>query len=127
MFEPKRDQPLAIALSSLAGFADAVGFLWLGGIFISFMTGNSTRMGTELGGPDWSQAVVPVGVLGVFVAGVVVATIVRRSVRRGRLVIMLLVTGLLSVAAVLAGGGSYGCCPGGSHPRHGGGEHGVRA
>jgi len=39
---------LAIGLSGLAGFVDALGFLNLGGFFVSFMTGNTTRLGIEL-------------------------------------------------------------------------------
>ncbi len=35
---------LAACLSALAGFVDAVGFMYLGGYFISFMSGNSTRL-----------------------------------------------------------------------------------
>ncbi|MFJ5369898.1 DUF1275 family protein, partial [Bosea sp. CER48] len=36
---------LAFCLSGLAGFVDALGFLSLGGFFVSFMTGNTTRLG----------------------------------------------------------------------------------
>ncbi|CAN7386225.1 YoaK family protein [Bosea sp. LjRoot90] len=39
---------LAIGLSGLAGFVDALGFLNIGGFFVSFMTGNTTRLGIEL-------------------------------------------------------------------------------
>ena len=39
---------LAIALAAQAGFIDALGFLKLGGLFVSFMSGNSTRLGVGL-------------------------------------------------------------------------------
>lgn len=35
---------LAMCLAMLAGFVDAVGFLKSGGLFVSFMSGNSTRL-----------------------------------------------------------------------------------
>ncbi len=105
MFNPNRDQPLAMCLAALAGFTDAVGYLWLGGIFISFMTGNSTRLGTELGGPDWSQAIVPVAVLTMFVGGVILATMLRRRLRRGRTSAMGMVTLLLLASSVLQAAG----------------------
>lgn len=37
-------QRLAFCLAGLAGFVDAIGFLGSGGLFVSFMSGNSTRM-----------------------------------------------------------------------------------
>ena len=40
----KGERLLAIGLAALAGFVDALGFLSMGGLFVSFMSGNSTRM-----------------------------------------------------------------------------------
>ena len=48
MLDSSRNIALACALSALAGFVDAIGFLHLGGLFVSFMSGNSTRMGVCL-------------------------------------------------------------------------------
>lgn len=39
-----RLQRLAFCLAGLAGYVDAIGFLGSGGLFVSFMSGNSTRM-----------------------------------------------------------------------------------
>ena len=39
---------MAVALSLLAGFVDALGFMHLGGYFVSFMSGNSTQMAAVL-------------------------------------------------------------------------------
>ncbi|WP_158746750.1 YoaK family protein [Acidisphaera sp. L21] len=101
MFRPRRDQPLAIFLAGLAGYVDAIGFLWLGGVFISFMSGNSTQMGVELSSPDWAHAAVPLGIVGLFVVGVILATLLRRVVRGGRAAVMTLVTALLTMAGAL--------------------------
>jgi len=44
---------LAACLSCLAGYVDAIGFIKTGGFFVSFMSGNSTRVGVGLAaGPD---------------------------------------------------------------------------
>ena len=39
---------LAVCLSALAGYVDATGFIRLGGFFVSFMSGNSTRLAVGL-------------------------------------------------------------------------------
>ncbi|MFX6760099.1 DUF1275 family protein, partial [Acinetobacter baumannii] len=48
MPESCRNILLACALSGLAGFVDGIGFLHLGGLFVSFMSGNSTHLGVSL-------------------------------------------------------------------------------
>lgn len=59
----------AMALAAMAGFVDAVGFLSAGGYFVSFMSGNTTRLGVELG-TDPLRAATPLLLIGGFVAGV---------------------------------------------------------
>jgi uncharacterized membrane protein YoaK (UPF0700 family) len=65
---------LAAGLSGMAGYVDAIGFLKLGGLFVSFMSGNSTQLavGAVLDPPMAAMA----GrlVLG-FVGGVVAGTL----------------------------------------------------
>lgn len=64
---------LAIGLAVLAGFVDALGFLKLGGMFVSFMSGNSTRMAVGVAIP--AQGSLFVGALiAAFVLGVMVGT-----------------------------------------------------
>ncbi len=101
----RRQRLLAIAMAALAGFVDALGYLKLRGFFVSFMSGNSTRMSIGLAS-DRSAAIVGGALVALFVAGVVVGTIVARMVGARRpVVVLLLVAVLLAVAAVLASAG----------------------
>ena len=52
----RADLTLAVVLVALAGFVDAVGFLVLGGLFVSFMSGNSTQFAIGTGRMDWMSA-----------------------------------------------------------------------
>ncbi|MDN6386563.1 MAG: DUF1275 family protein, partial [Corynebacterium sp.] len=36
------ERVLAMCLSAVAGYADSIGFMFYGGVFLSFMSGNST-------------------------------------------------------------------------------------
>jgi uncharacterized membrane protein YoaK (UPF0700 family) len=47
MLDSRRNVALACALSALAGYVDGIGLSHLGGLFVSFMSGNSTRMGVS--------------------------------------------------------------------------------
>lgn len=49
---------LAIGLAGLAGFVDGVGFLSAGGYFVSFMSGNTTRLAVDLA-TDPASALLP--------------------------------------------------------------------
>lgn len=69
MLSSKRNVALACALSGLAGFVDGIGFLHLGGLFVSFMSGNSTRLGVSIAEMDWSAVREAIGLIVVFVAG----------------------------------------------------------
>jgi uncharacterized membrane protein YoaK (UPF0700 family) len=88
-------------MAVLAGFVDAVGFLRIGGLFVSFMSGNSTQLAVEVadGGGWWRMAAALI--LG-FVAGVMVAAIMaERLGRRAPVVMILLCTALLAWAGLL--------------------------
>lgn len=72
----RRPIALAVALSALAGYVDATGFLATRGFFVSFMSGNSTRLGIGLGQGRFGYAAEAAGVILSFVTGVVVGTLV---------------------------------------------------
>jgi len=93
-----RAKLLAASFSAVAGFVDVVGFLMTGGFFVSFMSGNSTRLGVGLAGGNWT-AVVAGGLILTFVLGVVVGASVGRLARASKEpAILAVVTGLLTVS-----------------------------
>lgn len=101
------EQLLAVALTVLAGFVDSVGFLYLGGVFLSFMSGNTTRFATAAVEGDGNLAVLAGSCLGLFLGGVVLGALVHRLARirwdltRGREAVMATVTALFGLSALL--------------------------
>jgi uncharacterized membrane protein YoaK (UPF0700 family) len=90
---------MAVGLSFLAGFVDALGFLHLGNYFVAFMSGNSTSMAVGL--PDGlAGAVMPAGIIGLFVAGVMAGTVMEQRLSSSRGLVVL--AALLGVASGLA-------------------------
>jgi uncharacterized membrane protein YoaK (UPF0700 family) len=90
---------LALALAGLGGFVDAVGFISAGGYFVSFMSGNSTRLGVALGIHP-ADALVPAGLILGFLAGVVGgALIAMRAGSQRKPAVLALVSALLLVSA----------------------------
>jgi uncharacterized membrane protein YoaK (UPF0700 family) len=69
MLDSGRNTALACALSALAGYVDAIGFLHLGGLYVSFMSGNSTRMGVSLAEGHLQAAAQAFGLIALFVLG----------------------------------------------------------
>src|ERR1700744_147166 len=95
----RRAKLLAVGLSALAGFVDATGFLKLGGFFVSFMSGNTTRFAVGLV-RNTNSAAVAGGLIGIFVLGVILATLTGRFVGKRRpAIILALVSVLLALAA----------------------------
>ena len=95
----RREIGLAACLSGVAGFVDAIGFLKLGGFFVSFMSGNSTRLGVGLGEVALRQVGLAGALIGLFVAGVIAGALVARLAATGRGPVLALVAALLIAAA----------------------------
>ncbi len=100
-----RTRRLAAALSFLAGYVDAVGYLTLGGFFVSFMSGNSTRLavGVTERAPT---AVIAFGLITVFVVGVAAGTWVARRATRPQGVVIGCVACMVGLAALMSADGS---------------------
>ena len=60
---------LAIAAAGLAGFVDAAGYLSANSYFVSFMSGNTTRLGVDIAQRP-AHAWVPAALIAGFVLGV---------------------------------------------------------
>lgn len=95
---------LAACYSALAGFVDALGFLYLGGFFVSFMSGNSTRLAVGLS-TNLADASVASALIASFVTGVMLGSLFgRRFTALRHATIMALIAALLTLAAILATG-----------------------
>lgn len=90
---------LAYGLAALAGFIDAVGFLNLGGLFVSFMSGNSTRLAVGVGGKA-AGSLLAGTLIASFVGGVVVGAVIGRLAGAWRTQAVL---GLVVLELALAG------------------------
>lgn len=105
----RRAWTLAACLSALAGYVDAIGFLEIDGFFVSFMSGNSTRLAVGLA--RHTPAVpIAAGLIACFVGGVVVATLAGRRAGDARQPAVLFGVGLVLALVALAGSGLSGAC-----------------
>lgn len=81
IFQSRASLVLAMSLAALAGFTDAVGFRTLNGLFVSFMSGNSTRLAVNISQPQQLlMDLIPLGLIIVFVMGVMAGAIVRHKI-----------------------------------------------
>ncbi|HRQ61269.1 MAG TPA: YoaK family protein [Alphaproteobacteria bacterium] len=105
LFHDPLSRKLAIGLAVLAGFIDALGYLSLGGIFISFMSGNSTRFAADFSsGADWRAALIPLGIIALFVIGVMAGRAVRHFFpRKPSTAVMVFISLALTSAGLLHG------------------------
>ncbi|MBE7186026.1 MAG: DUF1275 domain-containing protein [Methylobacterium mesophilicum] len=98
----KRHWGLAACLAALAGYVDAIGFLKLGGLFVSFMSGNSTRLAVGLAGNPL-EAATAAGLIACFVGGVVAGSLLAAATGTARkAAVLALVAVLLGCATYLA-------------------------
>ena len=101
MLDSHRNIALACALSALAGYVDGIGFLHLGGLFVSFMSGNSTRMGVSLADGDFRPAGQALGLIALFVVGAAAGSlIVLGRSTYSQCQVLLVEGGLLAAAAI---------------------------
>ena len=91
---------LVASLSVLAGMTDAIGFLATGD-FVSFMSGNTTRMAVAIGEGDMSMAIRLVFAVLAFIAGNALGVLLGRLSGRRALPLLLVIAGLLCTAALL--------------------------
>ncbi|MBV9840140.1 MAG: DUF1275 domain-containing protein [Sphingomonadaceae bacterium] len=106
------DRVAALVLAAIAGCVDAIAWLELGGFFVSFMSGNSTRLGVALGQSQWPLARFAFGLVILFVGGVAAGNLIGERFGTRRAPVLLSIQAvLLAIAAALYGHGRYGYAP----------------
>ena len=111
----RRKRVVAIGLAGAAGMVDAIGFLASGGFFLSFMSGNSTRLAVGLFEQAAYVALVS-ALLASFVAGVTCGSLLGRmkgislaSIARVKLLMLALLLAAAPLAAQ-AGAVTFALC-----------------
>ena len=98
---------LAVALTAVAGFIDAFAFVRFGGLFVSFMSGNSTELAALPSQGRPVQAAAAAGVVVLFVMGAFSGRLIGRAagawMRPALLAIVSTLLTLAAVSAVMAG------------------------
>jgi uncharacterized membrane protein YoaK (UPF0700 family) len=102
MLDSRRNVALACALSALAGYVDGIGFLHLSGLFVAFMSGNSTRMAVGLAAGQWLSAAESLGLIALFVVGAGAGSLIVLGRGANRQPWVLLAVALLLAGAALA-------------------------
>ncbi|GGF49466.1 hypothetical protein GCM10010922_26780 [Microbacterium sorbitolivorans] len=77
----KRGLLLSSCLALIAGFVDAIGFIETGGLFVSFMSGNSTQAGVDVFAGHAHVAILSVYLIVAFVVGVTIAGVAAARTR----------------------------------------------
>jgi len=94
-----RLRAVAHLLAFVAGAVDALGYLMLGGFFVSFMSGNSTRLGVAIGTGQWTQATMAGALITLFVIGVGCGSVAGERAGRWRVPLLLALEAALLLAA----------------------------
>jgi uncharacterized membrane protein YoaK (UPF0700 family) len=89
-----------IALTTVCGFVEVIGFKDAGGIYPAIMTGNTVQLGLSFVQGAWSRFALLGYVIGSFFVGCMIASVIRRHLRRPPLELcimaaVLVVTGLV--------------------------------
>jgi uncharacterized membrane protein YoaK (UPF0700 family) len=94
---------LAGLLAALAGFVDAIGYLHLSGLFVSYMSGNSTQLAVALGQGNLGEAATIAELVALFVLGAAAGQMVAGFTGEWHMTCVLVgVTVLLAISGVLS-------------------------
>ncbi|MBC2681547.1 YoaK family protein [Corynebacterium anserum] len=98
---------LACTFSFISGFVDSIGFLYLGGVFLSFMSGNTTRSATAIVEGNWPLATLAGSCIVLFLIGVVTGAVINRwaarrwDVFRAREAVLFSVSAIFLITSIL--------------------------
>jgi uncharacterized membrane protein YoaK (UPF0700 family) len=115
---PKKERTgllIPLVIAAVAAYVDATGFLLYSGIYLSFMSGNSTRAAVLVARGDWQQLVPVIGVIPTFLLGVTLGTIMHGIFKKQGQSLVFCTAGIaLGVVAALE---IYGPSAGSNDPR----------
>lgn len=102
---PSRQLAIGLLLTALAGYVDVIGFVALGGFYISFMSGNTTQLGQGIaaGLPDIALAGTLIGLF--FLGSVAGASLSILAKASGRIAVLAFI---IAVEALVLGLGMAG-------------------
>lgn len=85
----KRRTMMALFFSFVSGYVDGLGLFVLGDVFLSFMSGNSTRLGIQLVKGDLTQVMKYSSILIAFVGGAFLGDLLVSRIKKERLLVIL--------------------------------------
>jgi uncharacterized membrane protein YoaK (UPF0700 family) len=102
---PKKERAnfwLSLVIAAAAAYVDATGFLLYSGVYLSFMSGNTTRAAVLVGKGDWQQLAPAIGVIPAFVLGAAIGAVIVGIFKKLGQAVVLLTAGIaLAVVAAL--------------------------
>jgi uncharacterized membrane protein YoaK (UPF0700 family) len=98
----RRTFAAAAVLAAFAGYVDGFAFVYLGGYFVSFMSGNTTQASVDLAAGSWIAAGYGFALICSFVVGAMTGTVIPDGRWRAETGILTFVLGTLVIAAAAA-------------------------
>lgn len=95
-----RDVGKVIALSSVCGIVEVIGYQDLGGIYPAIMTGNTVQLGWSLSQQSWARFGLLAFAVGAFFVGCMFASLIRRHLRHPAMELAMM-AGLLVAAGIV--------------------------
>jgi uncharacterized membrane protein YoaK (UPF0700 family) len=91
-----------VALTTVCGFVEVIGYKDAGGIYPAIMTGNTVQLGWSLAQAAWSRFALLAFAIGAFFIGCMIASVIRRHLKRPPLELCIMAV-LLVIAGVVRG------------------------
>lgn len=91
-----------LLMIAVAGFVDALGYLALSGLFVSFMSGNSTQLAVSLASGDWAGVAAAGALIGLFALGAAAGAVIAEASPRWSHATILGLEALLLAGAAIA-------------------------
>lgn len=100
-FHRVREDLSGVLLTAVAGYVDAIGFLTLGHLFVSFMSGNSTQFAVNAVQGKWSDAALAGTIVGLFIGGAMAGRVIAIMLKQRHTPVILFFEAVLLVIALV--------------------------